>query len=182
MEWIEDSKTLALTRRNIATLTAKFDDPASSCMIRSGNGAATVHAVDTARTKAAAAKAVVTVTRAQLAELAVEGSSVTVAGITVVSVPDVAHYGTRPAGAVVMPTGGNRRRTEHATSVSATYMRSLRDRGNSDSHRGFQGRVGLPSQDGHFRRDRPAYVRRMRHRPDGVVGTDDGSQLRRGSD
>lgn len=109
MEWIETTRTLELTARNINALTAKLDDPESARMLRSGCGQATVHAVETVtadKATAAAAEGVVTVTRAQLAELTVEGATVTVAGITVVSVPDAAHYSRRPSGVVLMPTTG----------------------------------------------------------------------------
>lgn len=109
MKWIPDTKTLELTARNIAALTAKLDDPASARMLQSGDGKATVHAVETTiaeKSAAAAAEGIVIVTRAQLAELAVEGATVTVDGITVRSVPDAAHYSSRPSGIVVMPSSG----------------------------------------------------------------------------
>lgn len=109
MEWIPDTRTLELTARNIAVLTAKLDDPESARMLRSGCGQATVHAVETTtaeKVTAAAAEGVVTVTRAQLAELATEGTTVSIADITVRSVPDAAHYSTRPSGVVLMPTSG----------------------------------------------------------------------------
>ncbi|SHP29322.1 Uncharacterised protein [Mycobacteroides abscessus subsp. abscessus] len=110
MEWIPDTRTLELTARNINTLTAKLDDPESARMLRSGCGQATVHAVETVtagKATAAASEGVVTLTRAQLAELAVEGATVTIAGISVVSVPDSAHYSNRPSGVVVMPSSGD---------------------------------------------------------------------------
>lgn len=109
MRYIADTRTLELTARNIAALTAKLDDPASARMLQSGDRKATVHAVETTtaeKAAAAAAEGVVTVTRAQLAELAVEGATVTVDGVTVVSVPDSAHYTSRPSGVVVMPSSG----------------------------------------------------------------------------
>lgn len=109
MKWIEDTRTLELTARNINALTAKLDDPESACMLRSGCGLATVHAVETVTAEkvvAAAAEGVVTVTRDQLAELATEGATLDVAGITVVSVPDAAHYSDRPSGVVLMPSSG----------------------------------------------------------------------------
>ncbi|WP_308217460.1 hypothetical protein [Mycobacteroides abscessus] len=109
MRYDADTRTLELTARNIAALTAKLDDPASARMLQSGDGKATVHAVETAaadKVTAAAAEGVVTVTRAQLAELGVEGATVTVDGVTVVSVPDRVHYTSRPSGIVVMPSSG----------------------------------------------------------------------------
>lgn len=109
MRYVADTRTLELTARNIAALTAKLDDPASARMLQSGDGKATVHAVETVtveKAAAAAAEGVVTVTRAQLAELAVEGATVTVDGVTVLSVPDSAHYSSRPSGIVVMPSSG----------------------------------------------------------------------------
>ncbi|WP_458317867.1 hypothetical protein [Mycolicibacterium brisbanense] len=109
MEWIEATRTLELTARNVNALTAKLDDPQSARQLRSGCGGATVHAVETItadKAAAAASEGVVTVTRAQLGVLATEGATVTVAGITVRSVPDSAHYSTRPSGVVVMPSTG----------------------------------------------------------------------------
>ncbi|MGV0633875.1 hypothetical protein ABQE69_10705 [Mycolicibacillus trivialis] len=109
MKWIPDTKTLELTARNIAALISKLDDPASARILQSGDGKATVHAVEAAameKVTAAADEGVVTVTRAQLNELAVEGATVTVAGITVRSVLDAAHYSSRPSGIVVMPSSG----------------------------------------------------------------------------
>jgi len=109
MRWIEATKTLELTARNVTALSAKLDDPKSARMILSGCGAASVHAVETIdpeKVTAAAAEGVTTLTRAQLTELAVEGATVLVAGITVTAVPDAAHYSSRPAGAVTMPSAG----------------------------------------------------------------------------
>lgn len=109
MRYDPDTSTLELTARNINALKAKLDDPHSARILRSGDGAAAVHAVETAPGKmvaAAVTEGVVTVTRDQLAKLATEGATVTVAGITVVAVPDVAHYSSRPSGTVIMPTSG----------------------------------------------------------------------------
>lgn len=109
MRYDPATRTLELTARNITALTAKLDDPQSARMLRSGDGQATVHAVETTtveKVAAAAAEGVVTVTRDQLAKLATEGTTVIVAGITVRSVLDAAHYAGRPSGVVVMPTSG----------------------------------------------------------------------------
>jgi hypothetical protein len=109
MRYIADTRTLELTARNIAALRVKLDDEQSARTLGSPCGRILVHAVDTAaaeKVTAAAAEGVVTVTRAQLAELAVEGATVTVDGITVRSVPDAAHYSSRPSGIVVMPSSG----------------------------------------------------------------------------
>lgn len=109
MRYVADTRTLELTARNIAALRVKLDDEQSARTLGSPCGRILVHAVDTAaaeKVTAAAAEGVVTVTRAQLAELAVEGATVTVDGITVRSVPDAAHYSSRPSGIVVMPSSG----------------------------------------------------------------------------
>ena len=109
MKWNAETGTLELTARNVAALTAKLDDPLSARQLVSPGGGAMVHAVDTANpdtAASAAAEGVITLTRAQLAELATEGAAVTVADITVRSVPDAAHYSDRPSGVVYMPTSG----------------------------------------------------------------------------
>lgn len=46
------------------------------------------------------------VTRRQLDELATRGATIHVAGVTVVSVPDAAHYRDRAPGPVAMPSTG----------------------------------------------------------------------------
>lgn len=117
MRWIDTTRTLELTARNIAALTDKLGDPQSARMLRSGCGQATVHAVESTtaeKTIAAAAEGIVTVTREQLAELSTEGATVDVAGITVARVPDAAHYSDRPSGAVFMPSSGEVREPETA--------------------------------------------------------------------
>lgn len=48
-------------------------------------------------------------TRAQLRTLSTEGQTVRVGAVTVVSVPDAAHYGDRAAGPVYMPSSGETR-------------------------------------------------------------------------
>lgn len=109
MRWIDTTRTLELTARNVAALTAKLDDPQSARMIVEPHGWVSARAVETATddaVTAAAAEGVVTLTRDQLGELATEGATVTVAGITVASVADAAHYGNRPSGVVAMPTSG----------------------------------------------------------------------------
>lgn len=109
MRYDPNTHILELTERNLNALLDKLDDPRSARMLQSGDGQATVQAVETTtveKVAAAAAEGVVTVTRAQLAHLATESTTVTVAGITVVAVPDAAHYSSRPSGTVVMPTSG----------------------------------------------------------------------------
>ena len=105
MRWIDTTHTLELTARNIAALTDKLDDPQSARSLRSGCGSVMVTATESpGAAEAVAAPGTLPLTRAQLEMLAVEGASVTVAGITVVAVPDAAHYSDRPAGAVYMPS------------------------------------------------------------------------------
>ena len=110
MKWISESNTLELTARNVAALITKLDDPHSARMLRSGDGQAIVLAVESAegaKVAAAATEGVVAVmTRAQLVQLATEGASVIVAGVAVRSVPDAAHYNTRPSGVVFSPSTG----------------------------------------------------------------------------
>jgi len=109
MQWNDNTKTLELTARNVAALTGKLDDPLSARMLQSGCGRVLVHAVEDAAdpaTAAAAEENVVILSRGQLGVLADEGASISVASVTVTSVPDAAHYSDRPAGAVVMPSSG----------------------------------------------------------------------------
>ncbi|WP_440712017.1 hypothetical protein [Gordonia sp. FQ] len=105
MRWIDPAKTLELTSRNITALAGKLDDPRSARMLSSGRIA--VHAVDEATAadvEAAARERIIVLTRAQLACLADEGTSITVAGTTIVTVPDAAHYTDRPPGPIAMPS------------------------------------------------------------------------------
>ncbi|CAJ1505277.1 hypothetical protein [[Mycobacterium] burgundiense] len=105
MKWIPDTDTLELTQRNITALTDKLDDPLSARTLRSPCGQIMATAVPSAGAgEAVAAPGTVPLTRSQLEELAVMGAEVRVAGITVVAVPDEAHYGDRPAGTVYMPS------------------------------------------------------------------------------
>lgn len=109
MKWISGTNTLELTARNIAALTAKLDDPDSARMLRSGDGLTIVLAVETAAAKtisAAAAERVITLSRAELGQLAVEGQSIMVTDFTVTSVADEAHYRARPSGVVFSPSSG----------------------------------------------------------------------------
>lgn len=111
MKWIDDTRTLELTAGNVAGLTAKLDDPMSARTLASGCGCIMARAVeDDDRTaepaSAAAGEHVVTLTRSELAELAIESATVTVGRITVVAVPDTAHYGDRAPGVMYMPSGG----------------------------------------------------------------------------
>ncbi|WP_342707957.1 hypothetical protein [Mycolicibacter sinensis] len=107
MRYVADTRTLELTARNIAALRVKLDDEQSARTLGSPCGRILVRAAeDGDRPSADVSEGIVTVTRAQLAELAVEGTIVTVAGTTVRSVPDAAHYSSRPSGIVVMPSSG----------------------------------------------------------------------------
>lgn len=107
MKWIEGTRTLELTARNITALMDKLDDPLSARSLRSGCGSIMVTATESpGAAEDVAAPDTLPLTRKQLAELAVEGAEVRVAGITVVAVPDAAHYSDRPAGAVFMPSSG----------------------------------------------------------------------------
>lgn len=109
MKWIPDTRTLELTARNIAALTAKLDDPLSARTLVEPNGELMVTAVeDGAANPALLAEAVLHLTRGQLAVLATVGATVTVADVAVVAVPDSAHYGDRAAGEVYMPSSGER--------------------------------------------------------------------------
>ncbi|QQG95915.1 hypothetical protein HBE99_02735 [Mycobacteroides chelonae] len=111
MKWIEDSRVLELTQRNINALRDKLDDPLSARTLGSGCGRVMVRATETVTAEkaiAAAVEGVITVTRKQLVEL-LEGETVTVDSITVVPVPDAAHYSHRPAGDVYMPSSGELR-------------------------------------------------------------------------
>lgn len=106
MKYDPDTATVELTTRNINALTAKLDDPLSARTLVSPCGLRMVRSVEDAdRTNTDTSEGIVTVTRSELAQL-LEGATVTVAGITVVSVPDAAHYSSRPSGVVVMPTSG----------------------------------------------------------------------------
>lgn len=111
MKWIPETSTLELTARNVSILLRKLDDPQSVRMIGSPGPlqvlvqAVEEHVTDTAA-EAAAAEGVITVTREQLAALSTPSASVTVAGITVVSVPDEAHYADRDPGPMILPSTG----------------------------------------------------------------------------
>ena len=59
-----------------------------------------------AATLAAGSEGIVTLTRDELHELAAPGATVVVAGYTVQSVPDDAHYRDRAPGTVYMPESG----------------------------------------------------------------------------
>lgn len=109
MKWIQTTKTLELTARNISALTDKLHDPLSARALGSPCGKIMVRAVEDADTNEADAMAtegVIILTRSQLVELATEGAAVAVAGIAVTSVPDAAHYSRRPSGIVAMPSSG----------------------------------------------------------------------------
>jgi hypothetical protein len=109
MRYDPHTRTVELTTRNINALNDKLDDPLSARAIGSGCGRITVRAVeDTDRTSTDTSGGVVTVTRAELAAM-LEGETVTVGGIELVPVPDAAHYSSRPAGDVLMPSTGEAR-------------------------------------------------------------------------
>lgn len=107
MQWIEAARTLELTERNVLALTAKLDDPLSARTLRSPCHQVLVTAVESAGAgEAVAAPGTVPLTRNQLAELGTVGATMRVAGVTVVSVDDAAHYADRDPGVVFMPSSG----------------------------------------------------------------------------
>lgn len=108
MKWIPDQRRLELSARNVAALSDKLNDPLSARSIVAPGGTPLVQAVeaDADRTATAGTEAVVQLTRAELTQLATEGAAVVVGAVTVVSVPDSAHYKTRDPGAVFMPSSG----------------------------------------------------------------------------
>lgn len=112
MKYIEDRSILELTARNITTLLAKLDDHLSVRTLISPEGLM-VRAVESAAARgtktaelAARSEGVVIVTRDELHRLVIPGATVEVAGCTVQSVPDEAHYHDRAPGAVFMPESG----------------------------------------------------------------------------
>lgn len=106
MKWIPDTKTIELTARNVAALTAKLDDPQSARTLVSPCGLVMVRAVeDGERSSTDTSEGVVTVIRSELAQL-LDGETVTVGDTAVVPVPDAAHYAGRPSGIVVTPSSG----------------------------------------------------------------------------
>lgn len=114
MQYIEDGHVVELTARNVTALLAKLDDSLSSRTLMSGAGDLIVRAAEdvAARgcetaTRAAGSEGVVILTREELHCLAVPGAAVVVAGFTVRSVPDAAHYSHRAPGEVYMPELGN---------------------------------------------------------------------------
>lgn len=110
MKWIPEASRLELTARNVCALTEKLADPLSARTIVSPCGVFCVTAVPSAgAAEAVAAPGALPLTRQQLAHLATEGAQVRVGAVRVVSVPDSAHYGDRPTGAVFMPSTGERR-------------------------------------------------------------------------
>lgn len=110
MKWIPSSSTLELTNRNVTALLDKLDDPLSARSLVSPCRFLQVTAVATP----GAAEAVISagalpLTKAQLETLRAEGQTVRVGAVTVVSVPDAAHYSDRAAGTVYMPSSGETR-------------------------------------------------------------------------
>ncbi|MCB0930085.1 MAG: hypothetical protein KDB70_19720 [Mycobacterium sp.] len=109
MKWTPDTRTLELTERNVAALTAKLDDPLSArTLITPCQGLMVTAVEDDAANPAALAENVLHLTRSQLLTLAEAGATVTVADVRVVAVPDAAHYANRLAGEVYMPSSGER--------------------------------------------------------------------------
>lgn len=106
MKYDPDTHRLELTNRNITSLLDKLDDPESARAIGSPCGRVTVRAVeDSDRTSTDTSGGVVTVSRGELGEM-LAGATVVVGGISVIPVPDAAHYSRRPAGDVLMPSTG----------------------------------------------------------------------------
>ena len=110
MKWIPDSDTLELTQRNVTALLDKLDDPLSARTLRAPCGLVQVTAVESpGAAEAVVAPDTVPLTRSQLWELATEGATVRLGGVTVVSVADADHYSDRAPGTVFMPTSGETR-------------------------------------------------------------------------
>lgn len=107
MKWIRATSTLELTARNVTALLDKLDDPLSARSLVSPCRFITVIAVETAGSgEAVVGPGTLPLTRSQLEELSTEGAVVRVGAVTVVSVPDAAHYSDRPPGTVYMPSSG----------------------------------------------------------------------------
>lgn len=113
MKYIENRRVVELTARNVAALQAKLDDHLSARALISPDGNVLVRAVENAAVRgtdtaalAAGSEGVVTLTREELLRLAIPGTTAVVAGYTVRSVPDDAHYRDRAPGAVYMPESG----------------------------------------------------------------------------
>lgn len=110
MKWIPDTQTLEITERNQAALADKLDNPLSARSLRSPCGEVLAQAVeDDARSGTATFEGVLQLTRSELTHLSAVGATVTVGAVTVVAVPNAAHYTDRPAGVVFMPTSGETR-------------------------------------------------------------------------
>lgn len=106
MKYEPETRRVELTTRNVTTLLDKLDDPESARALGSSCGRIIVRAIeDTERTSTDTSEGVVTVTRSELLALLAE-ETVTVGSISVVPVPDAAHYTTRRAGDVLMPSSG----------------------------------------------------------------------------
>jgi hypothetical protein len=110
VKYIKKGQIVELTVRNITALLAKLDDRVSARTLISPAGDVIVRAVegDAARggeavTRAVTSEGVVMLTRDELWRLATPGATVMVAGFTVRSVADEAHYGDRAPGQVYMP-------------------------------------------------------------------------------
>lgn len=107
MKWIPGTSTLELTARNVTALLDKLNDPMSQRTLITPCRFLAVTAVETpGAAEAVAAPGSLPLTRAQLRTLSTEGQTVRVGAVTVVSVPDAAHYSDRPAGPVYMPSSG----------------------------------------------------------------------------
>lgn len=107
MKWIPSSSTLELTNRNVTALLDKLDDPLSARSLVSPCRFLQVTAVATpGAAESVIAPGTLPLTKAQLETLRTEGQTLRVGAVTVVSVPDAAHYANRPAGRVFMPSSG----------------------------------------------------------------------------
>lgn len=106
MRYDPNTHTVELTTRNVTVLTDKLDDPQSARALGSPCGRIMVRATeDGDRISTDSSEGVVTVTRSELVQL-LAGETVTVGDTAVVPVPDAAHYSSRPAGDVLMPSTG----------------------------------------------------------------------------
>lgn len=110
MKWIPGTSTLELTARNVTALLDKLDDPLSARSLVSPCRFVKVTAVETAGAgESVVGPGTMPLTRSQLEELRTEGAAVKFGGVTVVSVPDAAHYSDRRPGTVYMPSSGETR-------------------------------------------------------------------------
>ncbi|MGW4100635.1 hypothetical protein [Mycobacterium sp. NPDC004974] len=106
MKYHPATNAVELTNRNLNALRDKLDDPESARALGSPCGRVMVRAVeDGERSSTDTSEGMVIVTRSEITAL-LAGESVSVGDVTVVPVPDAAHYSSRPSGVVAMPSSG----------------------------------------------------------------------------